>query len=192
MTNNDNNIGKDPQLNSSSFVQDDKVKNEIDKLIMARLESLMPNKSDKSSPTDKNNQDDKRKLFLDAIGGAVGSLGGAVGGGVSSLASGAGDMLSGGGAGVGIGAAAAGAGLMKKQQREKEHAHKLMMIENEMATSTFSADFQDQAIQELSRAVGRAKYVDGRIYTIDKTLDYSLGHMTVSYTHLTLPTNREV
>lgn len=169
MTNNDNNIGKDPQLNSSSFVQDDKVKNEIDKLIMARLKSLMPNKSDKSdksSPTDKNNQDDKRKLFLDAIGGAIGSVGGA-----------AGDMLSGGGAGVGIGAAAAGAGLMKKQQREKEHAHKLMMIENEMATSTFSADFQDQAIQELSRAVGRAKYVDGRIYTIDKTLDYSLGHM---------------
>lgn len=151
-------------------------------------------------------KDVKRKLFLDAIGGALGSVAGGLGDAVGGIAGGLGDAVGGvtgglgdalggvtgglgdmasslvgegdgAGVGLGIGAAAAGAGMMKKQQREMEHMYALQRVENEMAAAQFSADFQDEAILTLSRAVGRAKFVDGRLWTIHKTVDYSLGHM---------------
>ena len=186
MTNQDNSGGIDKNLNANSFLQDDKVKSEIDKLIVARLQSLMPknsNTSDNSKSDSK--EDDKRKLFLDSIGGALGSVTGGLGDAVGSVTGGVGDavggLTEGGGAGLAIGGAAAAAGAMKKAQREKEHAHNMMMVENEMAAAQFSADFQDQAIMELSRAVGRSNFVVGRLNSIHKMIDYSLGHMITDF-----------
>lgn len=178
----------------NSFLKDDNIKSAIDKLILSRLNNLTEDKKkdvkttdtsqsekpgSKDKATDKNG---KRKLFLGAVmgglGDAVGGLGSAVGGAVGGV----GDMLGGeGGAGVGLGMAAAGAGAMKKQQREMEHRHAMTRVENEMAASQFSADFQDQAIEELSRAVGRATYVDGRVVTIKRNFEYSMGHLVNSF-----------
>lgn len=181
MTDQNNTGGIDKNLNANSFLKDDKIKSEIDKLIVARLQSLMPKKTD-SSETDSSDKtksnskvDDKRKLFLDSIGGALGSVTGGLGDAVESVTGG------GAGTGMAVGGGLAAAGAMKKAQREKEHAHNMMMVENEMAAATFSADFQDQATMELSRAVGRANFVVGRLNSIHKMIDYSLGHMITDF-----------
>ena len=174
---------------SNSFLNDDNIKHAIDKLILSRLKTLTTKdksqdkkESAKTDKTEKSKDDstdaskkDKRKLFL-------GDLAGSLGGAVSSVTGGVGDMLGGeGGVGLAVGGAAAGAGMMAKQQREMEHMHALTRVENEMAACQFSADFQDQAIMELSRAVGRANYVDGRIKTIRTTADYSFSHMLTDF-----------
>lgn len=137
----------------------------------------------------------------DLLGGAAGAVGDVVGGvgkALGGAVSGVGNLLTGGNSGssneensegeeestnngalgAGIGMAAAGAGLMKKKQREMEHRHALLRVENEMAASQFSADFQDQAIMELSRTVGTANYISGRLTTIMKNVDYSFGQLT--------------
>ena len=164
---NKNNDNKDTE----SLLKNDKVKKEIDKLILARFNQIIPD-----NPKNK----DKRKLFLGGLMGGIGDAVGGITGGIGDAVGGITDSLS-GGAGVGLGAAAAGAGMMAKQQREKEHHYALMRVENEMAAAQFSADFQDQAIMELSRIVGRGNYVDGRLKTIHTTLDYSLNQMITTF-----------
>lgn len=172
----------------NSFLKDDNIKSAIDKLILSRLENLTEDQKKQLNTSESNKQStqneqglddkEKRKLFLGAVMGGLGDAAGGLGSAAGGLVGGVGDALGGeGGVGVGVGMAAAGAGAMKKQQREMEHRHAMSRVENEMASAQFSADFQDQAIMDLSRAVGRANYVDGRIVTIKKNFDYSMTHL---------------
>jgi hypothetical protein len=207
-----NSLGKDSDLNESSFVKQDSIKSKVKNLVLERINQLTT-KNDLETALEKIHvPENQRKLFFDAIGEGLGSVVSGVGDGIGSVVSGVGNGVkglwngltgqgggddaegeneeggdggSGPGLGIGIGAAAAGAGMMKKQQREMEHRYALKRVENEMAAAQFSADFQDQAISELSKTFGTAKFVDGRIKSINKNLDYSIGQL-VGYFYQTL------
>lgn len=193
--------------------EDDIIKNEVDKLLLARLKDLMKTSGDKkksasnsdSDSTPKQDSANKtelslknssksvdqiqnsenlqsnkqpRKAFIDAIGGLAGSLGGGIGDMAQSVGGGLGGAMDAvGGPGVAIGAGAAAAGAMKKDQREMEHRFALTRLENEMASTTFGTDFQDQALMDLSKAIGRMEYNNSRIKSIMKCFDYSMERM---------------
>ena len=196
----------DPTLNQTSFIKQDSIQSEMKKLVLSRLNQLTAQNNLETALKKSNIPVKNRKLIFGAIGSALGGVAGGLGDAVGSVAGGLGGAASsllglggGGGSGgegeegeaesesgdgsvgLGIGAAAAGVGMMKKKQREMEHRFALKRVENEMAATQFSADFQDQAIMELSKSVGTANYVDGRVNTIMKTLDYSLSHIIYDF-----------
>ena len=169
------NLTPPPNADSKSLLDDNKIKSEIDILIKKRLTQIVNNtqkslssKNPKSSSSKDASDKSTRNLFLD---GMMGSLGGALGG-VTGAVGGLTDAV--GGPGVAIGAGAVAAGAMAGDQRKMEHMYAMQKVENEMAAATFSTDFQDQGILDLSRAFGRLKYVDGRLMTLQKTFGYSL------------------
>ena len=154
------NSSKDPDLEEDSFLQDDKIKQEIDSIIKNGLTSIISNSGQSVNS-------DNRELLLHALGSMGKSASSSLSNSVKSMAN--------GGAGLGIGVGAAGLGLMMKKRREAKHRFNLQRINMKLAGAHFSADFQDQAITELSRIVEKAKFMDSRLKTLKNNTDFTLG-----------------
>ena len=107
----------------------------------------------------------KRKLILDGLGSALGSMG----------------------PGLAVGGGLAAAGAAVGDQRQQEHAHKMRMVEDEMAATTFMIEFDDQDVGNLFRTVNRMGCLNERFKNMMKVMQTDIQRKINDYIAGTVP-----
>lgn len=91
----------------------------------------------------------QRKMILDGLGSALGGIN----------------------PGVAAGGGLAAAGAMVGSERQKEHAHKMRLVENEMASTEFTTEIDDSNVLFLYRAVNQLGCIDERFVNLMKVAE---------------------
>ena len=85
-----------------------------------------------------------------------------------------GSMVEGINPGVAVGGGLAAAGAMKGQQRQMEHQHDMMKMENEMASTMFYTQIDDDGVYWLHKAQTNLGCLVERLRNIKRTFEGSL------------------
>lgn len=120
--------------------------------------------------------DPKRKLFLDSITGALGSVASSVTGGAGDLLGSAGGAIAGAPTGALVGVGAAGAGMAARKARKEKFYFDKTRLELQMNFEDFKKEYMEYEYTELRNCNRISARINGQLGALEKNMVYRVNN----------------